>query len=170
MTESVRPRLAEQPIDHASSAEGPAAGATILRMSLFPASGYCGCSTGGVDQRPSTPTRQSHPEVKRVAHVMKEVVSKRRSAIETTDALPKNFPFGGNGLLFSIDRLFHRRRQASAAPGSQGAGTTTTSRLESGALPSHWWERSASIQSHRGFPRCRAPARCRDIQEPRGLH
>jgi len=109
MTESARPRLAEQPMDHVSSAVGPAAGATFRMMSLFPAYGFGGCSSGGDDQRPSTPTAQSHPEKKRVEQKKNEVVSKRRSALVTTDALPKNFSPGGIGILFSIDRLFHRR-------------------------------------------------------------
>ena len=108
MTESARPRLAEQPSDGTSSAGGPPAGATRLWGSLFPASGSCGCSTGGVAPRPTTPARQSHPRMKRIAFENSKPVS-QRSALETTDALPKNFSFGGNGLLFPIDRLFHRR-------------------------------------------------------------
>jgi hypothetical protein len=90
------------------SVAGPPAGATALWGSLIPASGSSGCSTGGVAPRPTTPARQSHWRVKKVALENTEVVSKR-SALETTDALPKNFVLGGNGLIFSLDRLFHRR-------------------------------------------------------------
>ena len=108
MTERVEPRDAEQPRDEKSSAGGPPAGATESLGSLFPASGFRGCSTGGVASRPATPTRQSNSKRKRAALEMEEVVP-RRSALETTDALPKNSSLGGNGMLFSIDRLFHRR-------------------------------------------------------------
>jgi hypothetical protein len=41
--------------------------------------------------------------------VEQEVEPTRRSALVTADALPKNFSSGGNELVFSIDRLFHRR-------------------------------------------------------------
>ena len=108
MTESEVARDAEQPRDETSLAGGPPSGATERGGSLFPAVGFRGCSTGGVDQRPSTPAWQSSPRMKRSAFEMEEVAS-RRSAIETTDALPKNFILGGNRMLFSLDRLFHRR-------------------------------------------------------------
>ena len=108
MTVSVLPRLAEQPRYISSSAAGPLAGATLIFVSLFPARGSYGCSTGSVDRRPSTPTQQSHSRIKRAAVVTLEVDS-RHAAIETTDALPKNFTFGGDGLLFFVDKLFHRR-------------------------------------------------------------
>ena len=115
MTESARPRDAEQPSDDTSSVAGPPAGVTALWGSLIPASGSSGCSTGGVAPRPTTPARQSHWRVKKVALENTEVVSKR-SALETTDALPKNFVLGGNGLIFSLDRLFHRRFALSRQP------------------------------------------------------
>ena len=59
-------------------------------------------SVGGLEDR------QFHPRMKRAA-LGNLVVDSRRSALETTDALPKNFSFGGSGLIFSLDRLFHRR-------------------------------------------------------------
>ena len=108
MTESVVPRDVEQPRDEKSSAGGPPSGATERGGSLFPAVGFRGCSTGDVAPRPATPTRQLHLKTKRSAREMEEVAS-RRSALETTDALPKNCSFGGNKLLFFLDRLFHRR-------------------------------------------------------------
>jgi hypothetical protein len=108
MTESVRLKVAEQPSDISSSVEGPPAGTTFLSVSIFPASGSCGCSMGSVDPRPLTQTHQSQSEKNSVAFEIENVVP-RQSALETTDALPKNFSFGGNGLLFFVDRLFHRR-------------------------------------------------------------
>ena len=62
----------------------------------------------GVDQRPSTQARQPLSKITRAAHEKEEVVP-GRSANETTDALSENSLAGDNGMLFSLDKLFHRR-------------------------------------------------------------
>ena len=108
MIEKVTPRGAEQPRDITSSAGGPPAGRTFLKMSILPAGGSCGRSTGGVDRRPSPQARQSFSR-KEWSAIDVSGVESRRSAIETTDALPKNLLAGDNRMLFSIDKLFHRR-------------------------------------------------------------
>jgi len=108
MIESAVPRHAEQPRHLTSSVEGPPAGATFPSVSYSPASGSRGCSKGSVDQRPSAPFPGSPTGRKRDA-LGREKVEARRSALVTTDALPKNFAAGGNRMLFFLDRLFHRR-------------------------------------------------------------
>ena len=114
MTESARPRAAEQPRDKKSSTGGPKAGATFLWVSLIPAFGSCGCSTVRVDRRPSTRDRWSQQRVTRAAYKLLRTAP-RRSAIETvselrtTDALPHNFFGSRKKMLFFVDRLFHRR-------------------------------------------------------------
>ena len=108
MTESVSPRLVEQPIDKKSPTVGSPTGETSHKMSLFPASDSFYFTTGRVDQRPSTQSERSLSKMKRTEVDSVEILEVR-SALVTTDALPKNWIFGGNGMLFSIDRLFHRR-------------------------------------------------------------
>ncbi len=117
MIETVTPRDAEQPSDITSSAGGPPAGRTFSWVSNLPASGSCGCSRGGVDRRPSPQARQFLSRRKCSAIDVLGVES-RRSAIETTDASPKNLDAGDNRMHFSIDKLFHRRllQKISASP------------------------------------------------------
>ena len=103
------PRLTEQPRDDRSLNERPKAGATYLWVSLSPAFGSYGCSTDGVDRKPTMSSDRSHLKMTTVPVETLQVEPTRRSALVTTDALPKNIPLGSNGLLFSIDRLFHRR-------------------------------------------------------------
>jgi hypothetical protein len=105
MTDSVRPRDAEQPRDSASSAGEPKAVKTLKRVSFFTAFDSSGCSGVGVAPRPST--RQSQPSKNSVLEKIE--VDSKRSANETTDALSKNLNLDGKRLVFLVDRLFHRR-------------------------------------------------------------
>lgn len=103
------PRPTEQPRDDRSLNERPKTGATQKWVSLPPAFGSCGCSTDGVDRKPTMSSEKSHLKMTIVPTETLQVEPTRRSALVTADALPKNLSSGGNELVFSIDRLFHRR-------------------------------------------------------------
>lgn len=106
MTGAALPRLADRPRGYMSSVEGPPAGATHLWGS--PAFGSCGRSTGFVDPRPSVEIPAAPAREARCRILVRDIAT--ASSLGTTDALPRNFVFfGGNGLVFSVDRLFHRR-------------------------------------------------------------
>ena len=113
MTESARPRAAEQPRKTTLSAGGPETRATLLWVSLFLASGSCGCSTVRVDRRPSTRHQQSRQGTTRAARMFtaesRRIAIETASVLRTSDALPQNCSNGSKGMLFSVDRLFHRR-------------------------------------------------------------
>ena len=102
MTESVSPRSVEQPIDKESSTVGSPTGETSHKMSLFSAYDSFYFTTGRVDQRPSTQAQRPLLKMKRTEVDSVELLEVR-SALVTTDALPKNWIFGGNGMLFSLD-------------------------------------------------------------------
>ncbi len=109
MTGKKIPRLTEQPINTRSSNKRPTAGATLLRVSLFPAFGSYGCSIDGVNIKPTVPSERSHLKMTIVPEKTIQVEPMRRSALVTTDALLKKKLLGSDALLFSVDRLFHRR-------------------------------------------------------------
>ena len=64
-------------------------------------------SIGGVV--PVASNRKSHPKMKIVPVETIQSKPHRRSAIVTADAQSQNLRFVGDGLLFFVDRLFHRR-------------------------------------------------------------
>ena len=108
MAESVSSRIVEQSIDKTSSTEGPNAGEVFTNIPLYPAFGSFDDSVERVDQRPSTQSERSNSKMKRTKIVTVKLLGVR-SELATTDALTENCILGGNGTLFSLDRLFHRR-------------------------------------------------------------